>query len=131
MADFLTKYGYVVAVGDPRGLGASYGTRGASWDTQEAEDTHDLIEWLGVQPWSNGNVGMWGNSYMGGIQVLAATTKPPHLKAIFPGQTPFDQYDELYTIPEIRGPMGELGSMVNDADRYRGWRCWRISGHVV
>ena len=50
MADFLTKYGYVVAVGDPRGLGASYGLRGASWDTQEANDTHDLVEWLGVNP---------------------------------------------------------------------------------
>ncbi len=65
MADSLTKYGYVVVVGDPRGLGASYGTRGASWDTQEAKDTHDLVEWLGVQPWSNGNVGMWGSSRYG------------------------------------------------------------------
>jgi putative CocE/NonD family hydrolase len=116
MADSLTKYGYVVAVGDPRGVGASYGTRGVSWDTQEAEDTHDLIEWLGVQPWSNGNVGMWGGSYMGGIQVLTAATRPRHLKAIFPAQTPFDQYDELYTIPEFRGPMGELSSMANDAN---------------
>lgn len=116
MADFLTKYGYVVAVGDPRGVGASYGTRGASWDTQEMEDTHDLIEWLGTQPWCDGNVGMWGNSYMGGIQVLTAATKPPHLKAIFPAQTPFDQYDELYTIPERLGPMGELSSMANDAN---------------
>ena len=57
---------------------------------------------------------MWGASYMGGIQVLTAATKPPHLKAIFPGQTPFDQYDELYTIPEKNGPMGELGSFAND-----------------
>jgi predicted acyl esterase len=114
MANALIKYGYVVAVGDPRGLGASYGTRRASWGWDEAWDTHDLIEWLGVQPWSDGNVGMWGNSYMGGIQVLAAAIKPPHLKAIFPGQTPFDQYDELYTIVEPRGPFGELGSMASD-----------------
>ena len=114
MADVLTKYGYVVAVGDPRGIGASYGTRGASWDLTEAWDTHDLIEWLADQPWCDGNIGMWGGSYMGGIQVFAAATSPPHLKAIFPAQTPFDQYDELYTMVEPYGPFGELSSMARD-----------------
>jgi putative CocE/NonD family hydrolase len=114
MANALTKYGYVVAVADPRGLGASYGTRRASWGMEEARDAHDIIEWLAVQPWSNGNVGMWGLSYMGGIQLLAASTMPPHLKAIFPAQAPFDQYDELFTIIPPRGGFGELGSLASD-----------------
>jgi predicted acyl esterase len=80
----LTKYGYVVAVADPRGVGASYGTRGASWDTQEAEDTHDLIEWLGTQPWGQRQCRYVAVSptWCGirGVGLLPLNT--PHLKAI-------------------------------------------------
>ena len=36
------------------------------------------IEWLAQQPWSNGNIGMWGCSATGGSQMQAATTAPPH-----------------------------------------------------
>ncbi|HVN95630.1 MAG TPA: CocE/NonD family hydrolase [Syntrophorhabdaceae bacterium] len=112
--DFLTKYGYVFAVADARGIGASYGQRRGPWSREEAYDTYDIIEWLADQPWSNGNIGMWGLSYMGGTQVMAASTMPPHLKAIFPAQTPFDNYDELLTIIPANGPFGELSNAATD-----------------
>ncbi len=111
---FLTQYGYVLAVADARGIGASYGQRRGPWSREEAYDTYDLIEWLAGQPWSDGNIGMWGLSYMGGTQVMAASTMPPHLKAIFPAQTPFDNYDELYTIIPPNGPFGELSNATLD-----------------
>ena len=79
----LTKFGYVVAVADLRGRGASYGISWARQDWTEAWDMHDVNEWLGIQPWSDGNVGMWGCSYPGSNQLRAASTAPPHLKAIF------------------------------------------------
>ncbi len=92
----LVKYGYVVATVDFRGLYASYGhnlafNRG-EWITAARRDAYDITEWLARQPWSNGNIGMWGCSATGGSQLQAATTAPPHLKAIFPMSCEFDAY---------------------------------------
>ena len=88
----LTDFGYVVAVADIRGKGASYGARRGFQDRTEARDGHDLIEWLARQPWSTGRVGMIGCSYLGGSTLQVATTAPPSLKAIFAGATDLDKY---------------------------------------
>ena len=50
----------------------------------EGEDKHDLIEWLGVQGWSNGKVATCGNSYLAVSTWFAAAEQPPHLAAIAP-----------------------------------------------
>ena len=89
----LTRYGYVVATVDIRGKGASFGHRRGFQDRTEAQDAYDIIEWLGAQPWSTGNVGMWGCSYVGGTQLQAATVAPPSLKAIFTGGSDYDKYN--------------------------------------
>ncbi|GIL41591.1 CocE/NonD family hydrolase [Roseiterribacter gracilis] len=89
----LTEYGYVIAMVDTRGKGASFGARRGFQDRTEALDGYDINEWLALQPWSTGKVGMAGCSYVGGSQKLVATTAPPHLRAIFPGCTDFDKYD--------------------------------------
>jgi len=96
-ASRLIKYGYVVATVDFRGLFASNGhnegyNRG-EWISSARNDAYDITEWLARQPWSNGNIGMWGCSATGGSQMQAATTAPPHLKAIFPMSFEFDVYD--------------------------------------
>lgn len=92
----LLPYGYNVAVVDFRGLFASFGTNGAynrgEWVDAARMDAYDITEWLADQPWSNGNVGMWGCSATGGSQMQAATTRPPSLKAIFPQSHEFDVY---------------------------------------
>lgn len=92
----LIPYGYNVAVVDFRGLFASFGTNGAynrgEWMKAAQMDAYDVTEWLAHQPWSNGNVGMWGCSATGGSQMEAATTRPPSLKAIFPMSSEFDVY---------------------------------------
>lgn len=89
----LTRYGYVVAVADIRGKGASFGARRGFLDRTEARDAYDLIEWLGTQSFSTGAVGMWGCSYMGGTQLLAASAAPPHLRAIFTGGSDYDKFN--------------------------------------
>jgi len=89
---YVVKHGYVVAVLDPRGAGASFGSRMGDWSLEEALDGKEVIEWLGRQPYCNGKVGMWGFSYMGGIQFLIAATRPSYLKAIVPSATTIDQY---------------------------------------
>lgn len=89
----LLRAGYVVAVADVRGKGASFGARRGFQDRTEANDGHDLVEWLADQPYATGEVGMIGCSYLGGTVMHTASTAPPSLKAIFVGATEWDKYE--------------------------------------
>jgi putative CocE/NonD family hydrolase len=92
----LLKYGYVVAAVDVRGGGASFGTRRGPFTPEETQDAYDITEWFAAQAWCDGNIGMYGLSYLGITQYMAASTRPPHLKAIFPMMAMFDLYDFVY-----------------------------------
>jgi putative CocE/NonD family hydrolase len=83
--------GYNVLVQDCRGRFASDGVFNCF--TDEARDGYDTIEWAARQPWSDGNVGTYGASYMGATQWLAATQTPPSLKAMVPSITASDYHD--------------------------------------
>jgi predicted acyl esterase len=98
------KHGYAVCYPDPRGSWYSEGEL-RHGGIGEAEDTYDLIEWLGVQPWSNGKVGMSGVSYLTAAQWQVAPLRPPHLAAINPWEGFSDWYREFAYhggIPETR-----------------------------
>jgi len=84
-ADFVAA-GYVVAVQDCQGTGASGGKMNLN-ARNEHLDGYDAVEWLAVQPFCNGRVGMYGLSYFGFTQLAAASQRPPHLKAICPFMT--------------------------------------------
>ncbi len=88
----LVPAGYVVAVADIRGKGASFGHRRGFQDRTEANDGYDLIEWLARQPYATGKVGMMGCSYLGGTTFQTTSTTPPSLKASFIGATELDKY---------------------------------------
>jgi putative CocE/NonD family hydrolase len=77
--------GYVMITQDVRGRFASEG----EWYTfkNESNDGYDTVEWAAALPYSNGKVGMWGGSYVGATQFLAAIAKPPHLAGICPTVT--------------------------------------------
>jgi predicted acyl esterase len=75
---FFVSRGYVHVIGSPRGVGKSHGAGSREWDC------YDLIEWIALQPWCDGNVGMVGISGFGAEQLAVAKQQPPHLKAIFP-----------------------------------------------
>jgi putative CocE/NonD family hydrolase len=90
------KHGYVLAVVDVRGSGASFGTWQGLFNPDETRDAYEVIEWLAAQPWCSGKIGMAGGSYLGSTQLMAASTKPPHLKALFPMVPPLDVYDVAY-----------------------------------
>ncbi|MCM3763733.1 CocE/NonD family hydrolase [Neobacillus niacini] len=81
----LVRNGYVVIIQDVRGR---FHSEGKFYPfLNEAEDGYDTVEWAAAQPYSNGKVGMFGLSYYGYTQLLAATEQPPHLKAIVPAMT--------------------------------------------
>jgi uncharacterized protein len=82
---------YIVVIQDVRGHYASQGEFYPFRD--EMADGYDTVEWAAALPGSNGKVGMYGFSYVGATQWLAATQKPPHLAAIAPAHTSSDYYD--------------------------------------
>ncbi len=87
------RRGYAAVVQDTRGRYASEGMHLPFH--VEIEDGHDTVEWAASQPWANGKVGMWGSSYGGWTQWAAAALRPPSLKALFPGLTFADIYEDI------------------------------------
>lgn len=87
-------HGYAVAYADPRGTWLSEGEM-SHGGPQESEDCHDLIEWLGSRPWSNGRVGLSGVSYLACIQWQVGPLRPPHLAALNPWEGFSDWYREF------------------------------------
>jgi len=83
--------GYVVVIQDTRGRYASEGEFAPF--LYESQDGFDTVEWCAAQSWSNGKVGMYGMSYVGATQWLAAIAAPPHLVTIFPSMTAADYHD--------------------------------------
>jgi len=83
--------GYVAIIQDVRGRFSSEG----EWYTfkHEGEDGYDTVEWAAALPYSNGKVGMFGGSYVGATQMLAAMAQPPHLAGIFPVVTASNYHD--------------------------------------
>ncbi len=79
---YFARRGYVFAYVDVRGRGDSEGVFRPM--AQEAQDGYDVVEWFAQQPWSNGQVAMWGGSYPGYDQWATASLHPPHLKTIVP-----------------------------------------------
>ena len=88
---FFVPKGYVHIVVQIRGTGFSQGQYDFL-DTKQQQDGYDIVEWIALQPWSNGKVGMIGDSYFAMIQYLVAAQKPPHLKCIAPCDSCTDPY---------------------------------------
>ena len=83
--------GYAVVIQDVRGR---YSSDGEFYPfVNEIEDGYDSVEWVASQSWCTGKVGMFGNSYMGATQWLAAKSNPPSLAAIAPGITASDYHE--------------------------------------
>jgi putative CocE/NonD family hydrolase len=90
----MLKHGYAVVVVERPGTGASFGKLDASFEAGMRE-TNEVIDWIAAQKWCNGNVGMYGDSWQAQIQLSAAATANPHLKAIMPISTWLEQYNAV------------------------------------
>ncbi|MBI2170072.1 MAG: CocE/NonD family hydrolase [Actinobacteria bacterium] len=88
----LLAAGYAVVGVNARGTGCSSG----QWDLfQPASDGYEVVEWAAAQPWSSGDVGMFGFSAPAISQLVTAATKPPHLRAISPSDVTTDLYRDV------------------------------------
>lgn len=97
---YLAERGFVSVRLDVRGTGGSEGVNTDEYMPVEQTDGYDAVEWLARQPFSNGNVGMFGTSYGGFTSVQVAMHRPPHLKAIAPMYATDDRYtDDCHYTP--------------------------------
>ena len=87
-APFFTERGYAFVVQDVRGKFRSEGETMPFM--HEVDDGYDTLEWMIGQGWSNGVVGMFGDSYYGYTQWAAVASGHPALKAIVPRVTSAD-----------------------------------------
>lgn len=85
IAPYYLERGYAFVVQDVRGKFRSEGETMPF--VHEIADTYDSLEWLSAQSWSNGAVGMIGDSYHGFTQWAGAASGHRALKAIAPRVT--------------------------------------------
>lgn len=96
IAETMAQRGYVCVLANSRGRGGSEG----EWDpyVNEPQDVCDAQQWAGTQAWSDGRVGMFGQSYNAFTQIMSAPKANPHLRCIVPieGQQSFfgHQYND-------------------------------------
>jgi putative CocE/NonD family hydrolase len=82
IAPLVTERGYAFVVQDVRGKFRSEGDPLAF--AHEVGDGRDTLEWISGQRWSDGAVGMLGDSYYGFTQWAAVAGGHPALRAIVP-----------------------------------------------
>lgn len=82
IAENMASWGYAIAVqslrshSDTENHPVPYITD--AWG--ELQDGCDTVEWLAQSEYTDGNIGTYGESAMGIVQLLLAPAKPPHLK---------------------------------------------------
>ena len=87
---WFARHGYHVCIQDVRGRGSSTGDFYPF--RHEARDGAESIAWLRAHPACNGRIGMYGFSYQGATQLLAAAEQPEGLLCIAPHMTAVDLY---------------------------------------
>lgn len=80
---YMVKHGYATVVVDVRGTGNSQGSWQAFGETEQSDYGH-VVDWITQQSFSNGNIGLYGISYLGITSVLTAEQQKPAVKAAFP-----------------------------------------------
>lgn len=100
----LVQQGYVVVAADASGTGASFGQ-----SLQSAEDYRDesslLMDWIVAQPWSDGTIGVFGQSFHALTAYAAMSSQHPALKAAFVSSPPLDAYRSI----GFPGGVGNIG----------------------
>ena len=100
---YWVAHGYAIVNPDKRGAYMSEGNL-LYWGHEDALDGCDVIDWIASQKWSNGKVGMTGNSWLTVSQWFIAAERPEHLAAIAPWEGFCDHYRESGTRGGIPAP---------------------------
>ena len=120
---WFARYGYHVVIQDVRGRG---GSEGEFYPFRhEGRDGAETIAWLRKHPASDGRIGMYGFSYQGATQLLAAVEQPESLRCIAPHMTAADLYHGWFYHQGALRLSSSLGwgiQMLREDARRRGLR---------
>lgn len=120
---WFARQGYNVVIQDVRGRGDSEGDFYPF--RHEGRDGAETIAWLRARPESNGNVGMYGFSYQGMTQLLAAAEQPEGLVCISPAMAAPNLYTGWFYqggALRLASTMGWGLQMLKEDARRRGLR---------
>jgi putative CocE/NonD family hydrolase len=123
-AEAIASRGYIVAVQDARGRYASDGEYNwmFGWPGQAANaaDGFDAVEWAAALDGSDGQVGIWGNSYPSSLAWRLAGEQPPSLKAMYTSGMAMRHTEMCFGILETGRRLQWIHSMAADARRRAG-----------
>lgn len=98
------RRGYSVVYNHVRGTGRSDG-KWAPFEN-EGKDGREVIDWIAIQEWCDGNIGTWGSSYSGYVQWSIADYDYPMLKTMCISMYGPDPYNFLYRRGMFRQDIG-------------------------
>src|SRR5210317_312262 len=79
--EYWSSNGYAVVIQDTRGKWESEGEYIPFLN--ERNDGLETVEWIIKQNWSNGEIGLWGSSYLSYCAIVLATTGHESIKTMF------------------------------------------------
>ena len=132
-ADYFNQRSFVFVTVDERGSGASGGRRFTEFSRDEISDMGEVEAWVARQSWSNGNIGSFGESYVGDTAELSAVSSDRATKAVTPLFSHFDVWQlvfpgGLYCRALLRPWARTVATLDrNDVcalEGVSGWRCW-------
>lgn len=93
-AKLWTRYGYGAVLQNCRGTGESEGI----WSpfVNEEADGLDTLDWLKSQVWMDGNIGLYGDSYLSAVQWVVADKLPAEVKALVISGFTTERYRQNY-----------------------------------
>src|SRR4051794_11524283 len=115
--------GFVVAISDSRGFGASHGAQEGLMTARAHQDQVEVIAWLSAQPWSNGSVTVAGLSLSATLADVAAGSGAPALKAAVIRASDFDEYAQNL-FPGGAQNVNMLGAIAGFIGGSRFEPCW-------
>lgn len=89
------RQGFAYIIVDPRGSGASFGSRKAEHSAEEMRNTAEMVEWAAQQKWCNGWIATEGGSYAGNAAELACVHNPRGLGAVIGRYTDFHGFETV------------------------------------
>ena len=114
--------GFVVALVDGRGYGASFGAQESFMTARARDDQREVISWLTAQPWSNGTVSAVGLSLSGSLAGVMTGSGAPALRAAVIRSADYDQYTtNMYPGGVPNGNMQE--AIAGFSQKMRGVDC--------
>lgn len=122
------SHGYIGVIANTRGKGRSPDDI-IPWE-HDGKDADAVIDWISNQSWSDGQVVMYGGSYLGFTQWAAAKYAHPALKAIAPYEaanlmTGLPVENNIFITPNYQWAFFVTNNKTMDQSVYTDWEHWQ------